>query len=97
MARPGVLNQPGKTVLLKTAEPLANRGNGSCKEPRRGFDAALFGAFDKSKAMFVRVFHVTHQIEIASGSGHGAWILTELCRPDLPPSAGRRVLPIAAD
>jgi hypothetical protein len=57
----------------------------------------LFGAFDKSKTVIVRVFHVTYQIEIASGGGHGGCILPVPRRPAPPPSAGRRVLPTASD
>ncbi len=76
---------------------MAKSGSGRGEEPRSGFDAALLDAFDKSKTMVVRVFHVTHQIEIASGGGHGAGILPAPRRPAPPPSAGRRVLPTASD
>ena len=84
----GVLEQPGRAVLLETAEPLADGGDGGGEEPRSGLDAALFGAFDKSKTMVVTVFDVTHQIEIAGG-GH-APILTVARGPAPPPSAGPR-------
>lgn len=84
MTGSGVLEPPAWTVLRETAEPLADGGDGGGKEPRRGFDAALFRALNKTKAMVVRVFHVAHQIEIASERGHGAWILTEPHRPALP-------------
>jgi hypothetical protein len=93
----GKLDQAGRTVLLETAEPLADSGNGGGEELRGGFDAALFGAFDESKTMVVRVFHVTHQIEITSGGNHGARILRAPRRLAPPPSAGRRVLPTAWD
>jgi hypothetical protein len=92
----GVLDQPGRTVLLETAEPLADRGHGGGEEPGGGFDALLLGALDQSKAMVVRVFHVTHQIEITSGGSHGARILRAPRRPAPPPSAGRPVLPTAS-
>ena len=92
----GMLDQPGWTVLLEAAEPLADRGHGGGEEPGGGFDAAPLGALDKPKAMVVRVFHVTHQIEITSGGNHGARILRAPRRPAPPPSAGRPVLPSAS-
>ena len=92
-----MLEQAGRAVLLETAEPFADGGNGGGEEPRRCLDAALLSAFDKPKAMVVRVFHITHQIEITSGGNHGARILRAPRRPAPPLSAGRRVLPTASD
>jgi hypothetical protein len=93
----GKLDQAGRTVLLETAEPLADSGNGGGEELRGGFDAALFGAFDESKTMVVRVFHVTHQIEITSGVIMAPEFYARLAALAPPPSAGRRVLPTAWD
>src|SRR5258707_5921872 len=58
------------------------------KKPRGRLDAALADRFHQAKAMVVGVFHLTYQIEIASGSGHSAAILPVARRPALPP-AGR--------
>ncbi len=71
MAGTGVLDQPGRAVLLETAEPLADGRHGCGEEPRRGFDAALLGALYQSQTMVVSVSHLTHEIEIASRGGHG--------------------------
>jgi len=67
--------EAGRAVLLEAAQPLAHRGDGGGEEPRGGFDAALPGALDQTKAMVVSVFHLTYQIEIADAGGHGAAIL----------------------
>ena len=75
MARPGVIVQAGRAALLIPAQPFANGGHGGGEQLRRAFDPALFGALDKPQAMVVRIFHFTHQVEIASGGGHDDWIL----------------------
>lgn len=89
----GMLAQAGRAVLLETAEAFADGGTGGGEEPRRGFDAALLGAFGKPKAMVVRVFHTTHPIEITSGGNHGARILRAPRRPAPPPPPGGEFLP----
>ena len=67
----GMLDQPGWTVLLEAAEPLADGGDSGGEETRRRFDAALFGAFHQAQTTVVNgQFNLTHQIEIASG---GPW------------------------
>src|SRR5260221_1793791 len=88
MTSAGEREQPGRATLLEAAQPFADRGHGGSEEPRGGLDAALFGAFHQPQAMVVSVFHLTHQIEIAGGSRHGAAILSAARRPALPP-AGR--------
>src|SRR5258707_2511827 len=80
--------QAARAVLLKAPQPFADGGHGGSEESRGGFDAALFGALDEPQPMVVGVFHLTHQIEIASGSSHEARILLAVGRPALPP-AGR--------
>src|SRR6266851_4524674 len=84
----GDFQQAAGTLLLIAAEPLANRGHGGGEQPRGGLDAALAGRFDQAKAMVISVFHLTYQIEVTSGSGHGAGSLLLARRPALPP-AGR--------
>src|SRR6266852_3075014 len=84
----GDFQQAAGTLLLRAAEPLANRGHGGGEQPRGGLDAALAGRFDQAKAMVISVFHLTYQIEVTSGSGHGAGSLLLARRPALPP-AGR--------
>ena|SRR5689334_8094074 len=68
-------DQAGRAVLLEAAQPFAYGGDGRGKEPRGGFDTALSGAFHQTQPMVISVFHLTHQIKIATGSGHGAAIL----------------------
>src|SRR6266702_3479147 len=85
---PGLFDQSGRAVLFEAAQPLADRGHGGSEQPCGWFNPALLGAFHESQAMVVGVFHLTHQIEITSGDGHGALILPVARRPALPP-AGR--------
>jgi hypothetical protein len=80
--------QAGRAVLLEASQPLVDGGRRGSEESRGGLDAPLFGALDEPQTMVVGVFHLTHQIEIASGCGHGAMILAAARRPALPP-AGR--------
>ena len=85
----GVFEQAGRAVLQEAAQPLAHGRRGGGEEPRGGFDAALFGTLHQAQAMVVNVlFHLTHQIKIASGGYHGALLLPAARRPALPP-AGR--------
>src|SRR5260370_1006073 len=77
-----------RAVRLKGRGPFGEGGHGGGEESGGGFDAALFGALDEPQPMVVGVFHLTHQIEIASGSSHEARILLAVGRPALPP-AGR--------
>src|SRR5260370_21648324 len=84
----GDFQQAAGTLLLIAAEPLANGGHRGGEQPRGGLDAALAGRFDQAKAMVISVFHLTYQIEVTSGSGHGAGSLLLARRPALPP-AGR--------
>src|ERR1700682_238327 len=89
MSSAGVFEQAGRAVLQEAAQPLAHGRRGGGEEPRGGLDAALLGALHQAQAMVVNVlFHLTHQIEIASGGYHGALILPATRRPALPP-AGR--------
>ena len=60
MTSAGERDQPGRTALLKAAQPLADRGHGGSEEPRRWFNPTLLGAFHESQAMVVGVFHLTH-------------------------------------
>ena len=88
MRSPREFEQAAGAVLLIAAQPLANGRHGGGEQARGGLDAALAGRFDKAKAMVVSVFHLTHQIEVTSGRGHGAGSLLPALRPALPP-AGR--------
>lgn len=69
-------DQARRAVLLIAAQPLANGGHGGDEQPRGSFDAALLGALDQTKAMVVRIVHLTDQIEIAGDVGHDAAILS---------------------
>jgi hypothetical protein len=88
MTSAGKCDQAGRAMLLEASQPFADGGHGGSEESRGGLDAALFGALDQPQPMVVRVFHLTHQIEITGGSSHDATILTAARRPALPP-AGR--------
>src|ERR1700731_3180104 len=88
MTRPGLLAQPGRTVLLEALQPFANRGHGGREQPCGGLDADPLGALHQPQAMVVGVFHFTHQIKITSGVDHEAAIVLAARRPALPP-AGR--------
>ncbi len=55
-----LFEQPGKTVLLITPQPLAHRRYGGGEVPRGGLDAPLLGAPNQAQAMVVGVFHLTH-------------------------------------
>ena len=69
VSRPGVLDQARRSLLLEATEPLADPGRGGGEQARGGLDAALAGAFDQPQAMVIGVvFHLTNQIEIASGN-----------------------------
>jgi hypothetical protein len=84
----GPWNQPGGTLLLIAAQPLAHGGHGDGEKSRRGLDTALLGAFHQSQTMVVSVLHLTHQIEITDGGSHNAPILSAPRWPALLP-AGR--------
>ncbi len=65
-----LLGQARRAVLLKTPQPLTDRGHGGGKEARGGFDATLLGAFDQTQAMVIGVlFHFTNQIEVTGRHG----------------------------
>jgi hypothetical protein len=91
-----VFEQAGRAVLQEATEPLADGGRGGGKEPRGGFDAALFGVLDETQAMVVSVFHFTHQIEVRDGGGHGGKILAVARRPALPQPGGHLFSPLLA-
>jgi len=93
MSGTGVFEQVGRAMLQEAAQPLADGRYGDGEEPRGRFDAKLFGAFCEAHAMVVNVLiHLTHQIEIASGSGHDAAILAA-ARPLALLQPGSHVLP----
>src|SRR5258707_9327143 len=96
MRSAAVFLQTRGTVLLIAPPPLADGQGTSGKEPGRGFDTTLFDRLDQPQTMVVGVFHLTHEIEIADRSRHGAAILLAARRPALPP-AGRQSLFAASD
>ncbi len=94
---PGLLDQPGKAVLLVAAQPFADGRDGGGEEPGRGLDAALSRRLHQTQAMVISVSHLTEQVVVGGGGGHGGRILAGTCRPAPPPSAGRRVPSTASD
>ena len=93
----GLFDQARGAALLIATQPFAHGGHGGGEQAGSGLDAALLSALHQSQAMVVGVFHLTYQIEITSGDGHGDQILRAPRRPAPPPSAGRRVHPTASD
>jgi len=91
---PGVLPQPGQTLLLIASPPLAHGECTGGEQPGGGLDAALANRLDQAQAMVVGVTHFTHQIVVAGG-GHGGPILAAARCPALPP-AGQRSLSSAS-
>src|SRR6266851_6342524 len=87
---PRAIQPADRAARLITTKPLADRGYGGGEQPRGGFEAALFGTLQKTQAMVVGVFHLTYQIAIASGGGHGRRILPAARRPAPPPPPGGR-------
>src|SRR5713226_8598947 len=89
MRRAALFSQSRGAQLLIAPPPLADGQRAGGEEACGGLDATLLDGFDQPQTMVVSVpFHLTHQIEIASGSGHSAAILAAPRRPALPP-AGR--------
>src|SRR5258708_319170 len=89
-------DQAGRAALLKAAQPLADRGHGGSEKACSRFNPALLGAFHEPQTMVVGVFHLTHQIEITSGSSHDAAILPAARRPALPQPGGHLLKPLFA-
>src|SRR5260370_5911734 len=89
MRRAALFSQSRGAQLLIAPPPLADGQRAGGEEACGRLDATLLDGFDQPQTMVVSVpFHLTHQIEIASGSGHSAAILAARRRPALPP-AGR--------
>jgi hypothetical protein len=61
-------DRAGRVVLLEAPQPFADGRQGGGEESRGGLAATLLGALDQPQTMVVGVFHLTHQIEITSGS-----------------------------
>src|SRR2546425_5640494 len=75
--------QAGGSLLLKTAEPFADRGHRGREKTGGGLDADLTSGLYEPEPMVIGVFHLTHQVEVASG-GHTR-SLSARC-PALPPA-----------
>jgi hypothetical protein len=82
----GKREQTGGALSLIAPPPLAHGGCAGDEEPRGGLEATLFDALHQPQAMVVGVLHLTHQIEITSGSSHDAAILPAARSPALPPA-----------
>jgi len=78
-----MFEQAGGSLLLKTAEPFADRGHRGREKTGGGLDADLTSGLYEPEPMVIGVFHLTHQVEVASG-GHTR-SLSARC-PALPPA-----------
>ncbi len=67
MRSAGEFDQPTQPVLLKTAQPLANRRNGGLKPASGRLYALLPGALHQAQAMIVSVAHFADQDKVRGG------------------------------
>jgi hypothetical protein len=65
----GVRDQAAQAVLLKTAEPLADRGHGGLEAASGGLDTDSARRLDQAQAMIESVFHFADQREVRGGHG----------------------------
>ncbi len=83
-----VFEQTGRALPWVAAQPFAHGADGGGEPVRGGLDAALPDRFDEPEAMVVRVFHLTHQVQIRSGDGAHGRILAAARRRAPPPPPG---------
>ena len=69
MRSAGEFDEATRPLLLITAQPLANGGNGGLKQAGGGLDAKLTSRLHQTQAMIVGVSHLANQEEVSGGHG----------------------------
>jgi len=69
--RSALFPQPGETLLLVAAQPLAHSRDGGLESARRRFDALLSSGPDQAKTVVESVMHVSDQVEVGRRTSHG--------------------------
>lgn len=71
MRSAGKFEEATRSLLLITAQPLADGGDGGVEKTGGGLDAMLASVSDQAQTMVVSTLHFPHQGEVGGGHGSG--------------------------